>query len=45
MNYCDVTICDNKSTRIACMFDVHVMFGGHLRIVSMRSLAGIAKTA
>ena len=44
VNYCDVTICDQIHPH--CVYVcVHVMFGGRLRIISMRSLAGIAKTA
>ena len=45
VNYCDVTICNTNPPAWRVCSDVHVMFGGRLQIGSMRSLAGIAKTA
>ena len=44
VTYYDLTNHDIKSTTLRVYFDMRVVFGGHLRIVSMRSLAGIANS-
>ena len=41
----DDPLADEVRLAMPACLDVHVMFGGRLRIGSMRSLAGIAKTA